>query len=108
MDTPEQQFSAIAEQLAAESQEITTGKMMSSPGIRYRNKVIAFYYHEAMVFKLGRAFDPGTFGLHDYQLLSPYKTKPPLRDWFEVSATHIDRWEELARLALQRMREELG
>jgi hypothetical protein len=108
MSTADQQFSAIAEQLAAESQEITTGKMMSSPGIRYRNKVIAFFYHEAMVFKLGRAFDPGTFGLHDYQLLSPYKTRPPLRDWFEVSATHIDRWEELARLALQRMREELS
>jgi len=82
--------------------------MMSSPGIRYRNKVIAFFYHEAMVFKLGRTFEPGTFGLHDYQLLSPYKTKPPLRDWFEVAATHTDRWEELARLALQRMREELG
>lgn len=108
MHTPEQQFVAIAEQLAAESQEITTGKMMSSPGIRYRNKVIAFFYRETMVFKLGRAFDPGTFGLHDYQLLSPYRTKPPLRDWFEISATHSDRWEALARLALQRMREELG
>jgi hypothetical protein len=81
---------------------------MSSPGIRYRHKVIAFFYHEAMVFKLGRAFDPETFGLHEYQLLSPFKTKPPLRDWFEVSAIHVDRWEELARLALQRMREELG
>jgi hypothetical protein len=108
MNTPEQQFSAIAAQLAVENHEITTGKMMSSPGIRYRNKVIAFFYHEAMVFKLGRAFDPGTFGLHAYQLLSPFKTKPPLRDWFEVAATHSDRWEALARLALQRMREELG
>jgi hypothetical protein len=107
MNTPEQQFLAIAAQLAAESQEITTGKMMSSPGIRYRNKVLAFFYRETMVFKLGRAFDPGSYGLHDYQLLSPYKTRPPLRDWFEVSATHSDRWEALARLALQRMREEL-
>lgn len=108
MNTPEQHFAAIAEQLATESQEITTGKMMSSPGIRYRNKVIAFLYHETMVFKLGRDFDAGAFGLHEYQLLSPYKTKPPLRDWFEVAATHSDRWKELARLALQRMREELG
>lgn len=108
MNTPEQQFSAIAAHLAAESQEITTAKMMSSPGIRYRNKVIAFFYHDAMVFKLGRAFDAEQFGLHEYQLLSPYKTKPPLRDWFEISATHSDRWEELTRLALQRVREELG
>src|SRR5262245_27970542 len=108
MNTAEQHFSAIAEKLAAESQEIITGKMMSSPGIRYKNKVLAFFYHEGMVFKLGRDFDPESFGLRDYQLLSPYKTRPPLRDWFEVSASHIDRWEELARLALLRMREELG
>ena len=106
MNTPEQQFYTIAEKLAAESQEITTGKMMSSPGIRYKNKVVAFFYHEAMVFKLGRAFDPASYGLHEYQLLSPFKTKPPLRDWFEISAAHSDRWEELTRLALQRMRDE--
>jgi hypothetical protein len=47
------------------------------------------------------------FGLHDYHLLSPYKAKPPLRDWFEVAATHRDRWEALARLALQRIREDI-
>ena len=105
MNTPEQEFWAIAEKLAAENQAVTTGKMMSSPGIRYKNKVFAFYYHEGMVFRLGRDVDPTTMGIPDYRLLSPFKTKPPLRDWFEIAQTHMQRWEELARFALQRMRE---
>jgi hypothetical protein len=106
MDTPELNFHAIAEKLAAESQTVTTGKMMSSPGIRYNNKVFAFYYHDGMVFRLGRDFDPTTVGIHDYRLLSPFKTKPPLVDWFEIPPAHMQQWEELARLALQRMREQ--
>ena len=107
-DTPERRFQAIAARLAAESQDIITAKMMSSPGIRYKEKVFAFFYQGGMVFKLGREFDPATLGLHDYRLLSPYKTKPPLCDWFEIPVTHIERWEVLARLALQRMREQLA
>ncbi len=78
---------------------------MSSPGIRYKNKVFAFYYREAMVFRLGREFDSTTMGIHDYQLLSPFKTRPPLVGWFVIPPTHLPQWEELARLALERMRE---
>ena len=106
MDTPQQQFHAIADKLAAESQAITVGKMMSSPGIRYQNKVFAFFYKGGMVFRFGRGFDPATVGIHDYQLLSPFKTRPPLLDWFEISSTHMQQWEALARVALQRMIEQ--
>jgi hypothetical protein len=68
MHTPAQQLEAIAERLAAESEDITTGKMMSSPGIRYRNKVFAFADREAMVFRFGRDFDLGALGIYDYHL----------------------------------------
>jgi hypothetical protein len=105
MHTPTQQLEVIAERLAEESEDITTGKMMSSPGIRYKNKVFAFAYREGMVFRFGRGFDLGALGIHDYQLLAPFKTKPPLLDWFEVGPAHASQWEELARLALQRMRD---
>jgi hypothetical protein len=108
MHTAEKQFQLIAEKLCAEDGSVTTGKMMSSPGIRYQDKVFAFYYRETMVFRLGRAFDPTTIGVHDYQLLSPFKTKPPLVDWFEVMPTHLQQWEALARLALERMRDTKG
>jgi hypothetical protein len=104
MDTTERYFQAIAQKLTAENPSITTGKMMSSPGLRYENKVFAFYYHEAMVFRLGRGFDPTSVGIADYRLLAPFKTKPPLVDWFEIAATDVHRWEELARMALQHLR----
>lgn len=104
MKTAALQFQAIAQKLADESPSITIGKMMSSPGIRYENKVFAFYYHESMVFRLGRGFDPARVGIVHYCLLAPFKTKPPLVDWFEIAATDMHRWEELARLAMQHMR----
>jgi hypothetical protein len=106
MDTPELLFQAIAEKLAAESPSVTPGTMMSSPGIRYNDKVFAFFYKDGMVFRLGRDFDPKTVGIDDYRLLSPFKTKPPLVDWFEIPASQMQQWEALARLALQRMREQ--
>jgi hypothetical protein len=74
MDTPESQFSTIDEKLAAENEAITMGKMMSSPGIRYHDKVFAFFYKGGMVLRFGRGFDPASMGVDDYSLLSPFKT----------------------------------
>jgi hypothetical protein len=108
MDSSAQALEAIAAALAAESAEISTGKMMSSPGIRYKDKVFAFAYRDAMVFRLGRGFDPATLGVREYRLLAPFKTKPPLLDWFEVGPAHRQQWEELARVALERMRAARG
>ncbi len=105
MDKEQQRFQQIAEKLASGNRSVTIGKMMSSPGIRYKNKVFAFYYNKVMVFRLGRDFEPKTHGIRTYSLLSPFKTKPPLVDWFEIPSANMKRWEELARLALQRMRE---
>jgi hypothetical protein len=108
MNTTELQFQMIAEKLAAEHPFVTTGKMMSSPGIRYQDKFFAFYYHELIVFRLGRTFEPTSMGIYDFQLLAPFKTKPPLIDWFEVAPTHIQQWETLARMAFERMRMSKG
>jgi hypothetical protein len=96
----EQHFQTIAAQLISENSSITTGKMMSSPGIQYQGKNFAFFYNDKMVFKLGREFQPESWGIQNYSLLSPFKTKPPLVDWFEITAADAHRWEELARYAL--------
>mgnify|MGYP002864013020 CR=1 FL=1 len=96
----EQRFRSIAALLAAENKDIAPGKMMSSPAIKYRGKVFAFYYGNKMVFRLGRDFRPETFGINQYSILAPFKTKPPMMDWFEIPATSADKWETLARYAL--------
>jgi hypothetical protein len=61
-----------------------------------------------MVFRLGRGFDPATVGVHEHQLLSPFKTKPPLLDWFEIGPAYRQQWEQLARIALERMQTTRG
>lgn len=99
----EQRFSAIAERLIQEHNDITLGKMMSSPAIQYQGKVFAFFYNNKMVFKLGRDFQPESLGIREYSLLAPFKTKPPMVDWFEIPAIEQQRWEELARHALQQL-----
>ena len=49
-------FKSIAVMLASENSDIVEGKMMSSPGIKYKNKVFAFYYNEKMIFPAGTGF----------------------------------------------------
>lgn len=102
-DGAERRFRSIAERLIHENTAVALGKMMSSPGIQYQGKVFAFYYAGRMVFKLGRDFQPESLGIRQYSLLAPFKTKPPMIDWFEIPSTEQQRWEALARYALQRM-----
>jgi hypothetical protein len=77
--------------------------MMSSPGIRYQDKFFAFYYKKSIVLRLGRDFKPESVGITNYSLLSPFKTKPPLVDWFCITVADQERWEELAKIALNIM-----
>jgi len=103
MDTSEKLFNSIGEKLSKENDNVSIGKMMSSPGIKYKDKVFAFYYKEQMVFRLGRDYDLPSIGINNYSLLSPFKTKPPLADWFEIPSDHENRWEELAGTAMKKM-----
>ena len=105
-DEEEQRFRSIAALLARENSAITLGKMMSSPALHYQGKVFAFYYGKKMVFRLGRDFQPETFNIQHYRLLAPFKTKPPMVDWFEIASADQHRWEELSRYALQLLREQ--
>lgn len=103
MDNSEKLFYSIGEILSEEIDEVSIGKMMSSPGIKYKDKVFAFYYKDQMVFRLGRDFDPSSEGINNFSLLSPFKTKPPLADWFEIPAEYENKWESLARKAMAKL-----
>lgn len=99
MDKEELLFNAVAEKLTYEHQQVQIGKMMSSPGIKYKNKVFAFYHNKEMIFKLGKQFVPKSMGIENYQLLSPFKNKPPLAGWFQIPYEYGEKWETLARQA---------
>lgn len=102
-DQEEQRFRAIAALLVSENSAITLGKMMSEPALQYQGKVFAFYYGKKMVFRLGRDFRPESLDITHYRLLAPFKTRPPMVDWFEIPFDDQHRWEELSRYALQRL-----
>ena len=107
IEPEEMHFRAVADALANQHAEVTWGKMMSSPGIRYGDRFFAFYYKQGVVFRFGRDFAPEAVGITNYALLSPFKTKPPLRDWFCITAADQDKWAELAEIAMHKMAAEV-
>lgn len=103
METAEQLFNDLRREIISHHEEVHEGTMMSSPGIQYNRKNFAFLYRGGMCFRLGRDFEPGSEGIHDYSLLNPFKNKPPLKDWFVISTEYSEKWPLLAEVALQKI-----
>jgi hypothetical protein len=78
--------------------------MMTAPGLKYKGKVFAFYHKGKMGFKLGPKMDPGEFGLKNWEHLSPFKTKPPFKNWFIIDEEYHMFWKALALAAMEQMR----
>ena len=106
MNKEEQLFNEIVEKICKNNKDVELGKMMSSPGLKYNNKVFAFYYDNEMTFKLGKDFDPGNYGINKFSFLSPFKNKPPMKAWFQLPFEEKDNWLEMAKLALSKMKNE--
>lgn len=98
--TPQEQFEDIHKELTTQNEKVTSGKMMSSSAICYKGKVFAFFHDGQMTFKLGDNFEPEAMGITEYRLLSPFKTKPPMRAWFTISFSEQTHWKSLAIEAL--------
>lgn len=100
-------FNEIREQLCSADPNIMSGKMMSSEAIVYQGKVFAFFSRKKkMVFKLGKDFDPGSFGI-EICVFNPFKNRAPLNGWFEVPFTEKEQWQPLAKKALTLLKNEL-
>ncbi len=97
-------FKEIAEKILQKHEGTHMGKMMSAEGIQWNKKNFACYYQEAMIFKLGKDFNPESYGLTDWHFLSPFKTKPPMKAWFVIGPKDKDQWWVLTELALQKMK----
>ncbi|MEQ9220019.1 MAG: hypothetical protein RLO17_18335 [Cyclobacteriaceae bacterium] len=97
--TAENQFDSLCRKFVT-LPGVETGNMMSSPGLKYNNKVFAFFYKKKMGFRLGPNFDTQKWGLKNPEPLSPFKTKPPLKGWLMIDQNEMDLWEPLAEMAL--------
>lgn len=107
MPLPADLFIQIAQHLSNSEEWVEPGKMMSSPGICYKNKVFAFFYEDEMIFRLERDFEPEKHGIGNYRLLNPFKNKPAMKDWFHIPYEYSDQWEKLARKALVKMNKKM-
>ncbi|HMB64318.1 MAG TPA: hypothetical protein VKN36_14660 [Eudoraea sp.] len=96
----EAHFMALVSKFSSSDPEIILGKMMSSPALKYRDRVFAFYHKHEMGFRLGPGFDPKKSGIRNARPLSPFKTKPPLRGWYIIAANESNTWEFLTGRAL--------
>lgn len=95
-------FNEIKEELCTSSPEVEPGKMMSSDAILYRKKVFAFLSRKgSMVFKLGKGYQPSK-GDAPINTFSPFKSKAPMRGWFEVSFENKHIWYSMAIEALEK------
>lgn len=101
MTDTEAQFMALVSTFTVSNPDIILGKMMSSPGLKYRDKVFVFYFRERMGFRLGPAFNPRKLGLKSAEPLSPFKSKPPRKGWYVVGKKESHTWERLASMALE-------
>jgi hypothetical protein len=77
MDPKQEYFNEISRKLTENDPSVTFGRMMSSPGIKYKGKVFAFYYRSKMVFKLWKGFNFQDFEIESFEILSPFKNKAP-------------------------------
>ena len=107
MPEEEKLFKFIAGKFESEYRNVSQGPMMSCPGIRYKNKVFAFYYKDKMVFKLGKDFNPEQYGVTEYSLLNPFKNKAPMKAWFEIPFKESANWEKLTLFALNQIKKEV-
>ncbi|XOV93642.1 MAG: hypothetical protein ACFHWX_02810 [Bacteroidota bacterium] len=99
MNAQQQTFDALALKFS-QLPDVESGNMMSSPGLKFKEKVFAFFHKGKMGFRLGPNFDPDKMGLRNHEPLSPFKTKPPLKGWFIVDQSEMDFWEPLTEMAL--------
>ena len=106
MSSSQSHFETIQQRLGEQKVDVDFGKMMSSEAITYKKKVFAFYHDESMCFKLGREFALEKYGITEYSILSPFKNKAPMRDWFFIPQQN--KWYELAQIALKQMQEALA
>lgn len=98
-----QQFEEIVTEITIEK-DCSLGKMMSSPGLKYKNKVFAFLWKDKMGFKLGKDYDMGKHAIHNWEYLSPFKTKAPLTAWYIVDESYHDLWKDLTLIALKKIK----
>jgi len=101
MNQQEEDFHQLSEQRIQSNKKVKTGKMMSAPGLKVNDKVFAFYHKNCMCFRIGPDLNLLEMDIVNYSPLSPFKKKPPLKGWYYIDGSYMDKWGKLTELALE-------
>ncbi len=102
---PRARYDELADDLAAQHDDVELGQMMGMPAIKRSGKMIGGYSNDksAMVFKLpDEAARERALALDGAHLFDPSGGKrAPMKEWVVVPAAHATNWAELADQALK-------
>jgi hypothetical protein len=101
---PRERYEEIADDLAAQNDDVTLGQMMGMPAIKRAGKMVGGFARSegAMVFKLtDEAARDAALELDGARLFDPSGGKrAPMREWVVVPSAHAGRWRDLAEASL--------
>ena len=94
-------YDGLADDLAAQNDDVTLGKMFGMPCVKSGGKAIAGFWQESVVFKLpGAAARERALAFEGAALFDPMGGRP-MKEWVVVPAAHADQWPGLAEDALK-------
>jgi hypothetical protein len=96
-------YDELADDLAAQNDDVTLGQMMGMPAIKRAGKMVGGFSEreDAMVFKLSdEAARERALALAGAKLFDPSGGKrAPMKEWVVVPAAHANKWPDLAKAA---------
>jgi hypothetical protein len=102
---PRARYDELADDLAAQHDDIELGQMMGMPAIKRGGKMIGGFSNNkhAMVFKLSdEAAREHALALDGAHLFDPSGGKrAPMKEWVVVPAAHAAKWTGLAESAIK-------
>jgi hypothetical protein len=102
---PRARYDELADDLAAQNDDVELGQMMGMPAIKRGGKMVCGFSKDegAMVFKLpDETVRERAVALDGAHLFDPSGgRRAPMREWVVVSAAYAELWPDLAQQALR-------
>lgn len=98
-------YDVIGDEMAKQF-EVVIGQMFGKPCLKTSNKAFALFYHDEMVFKLGK--DEVALLKNKYPgsvNFDPSGKNRPMKDWLQIPSEFKDDWMDLARQAREYVEE---
>ncbi len=100
-------FMGILQNLEKRHTHLARGVLLSAPAIEYKGRAFAVCCKDRLLIKLQ---DPEAFsgrGIHIFPEFRPFRSGMTLSAWRQIPYYYHSDWEELAELALGKLREEI-